>query len=284
VALSRLAVILAAPVVLVGGLLLLCDMGQRRVFYHMYSRPGSSWMSRGALFVTLFLVLNLIHIFAGIWPATAPLSAPAAYWIVGIIASILAVLSLVYTGFLLGVVKSIPFWSPSFLPWLFLFSGLSTGAMAASLFFSIYQFTGGGGPLEPLVGLAYFNLSVIVLEAVVLGSYLQAMKKRAASSVRTVTSGNLAGFFWGGVVVAGLILPFVIEVFKTLLSFRSVLLPVLALVGGIIGLTGGYMLRHVIVYGGTRIWLNIQGQKVAPPPETYETKSIDSAYQTFQKA
>jgi hypothetical protein len=44
------------------------------------------------------------------------------------------------------------------------------------------------------------------------------------------------------------------------------------------------MLRHVVVYGGTRIPLNVQGQSVAPPPEIFETKVIDAAYQSFQKA
>jgi hypothetical protein len=59
---------------------------------------------------------------------------------------------------------------------------------------------------------------------------------------------------------------------------------VLSLSGGFIGLIGGYMLRHVVVYGGTRIPLNVQAQLVAPPPEKYETKVIKSAYQTFQRA
>jgi formate-dependent nitrite reductase membrane component NrfD len=92
--LSKLAVILAAPFVLVGGCLLLCDMGQKSKFYHMISRPGSSWMSRGAFFVTLFLVFNLLHLFTGIWPTTTLLTYPAVYFMVGIIASILAVLTL----------------------------------------------------------------------------------------------------------------------------------------------------------------------------------------------
>jgi polysulfide reductase chain C len=282
--LSRLAVVLAAPFVLIGGLLLLCDMGQKRGSYRMFSRPGSSWMSRGAFFMTIFLIFNLIHIFTGIWPKTSLLSSPTVYLIVGIIASILAILSLVYTGFLLGVVKAIPFWSGSFLPWLFLSSGLSTGAMAASLFFSIYKFAGGEGPEESLAGLARFNFFVIILEAIVLFSYLGAMKSRAAGSVKTVTCGKLAGAFWGGVVVAALILPFVIEALQAFIPFSLSSLLVLALLGGIIGLIGGYMLRYVVVYGGTRIPLNIQGQLVDPPPEKYETKVIESAYQSFQKA
>jgi formate-dependent nitrite reductase membrane component NrfD len=284
IVLSRLAVILAAPFVLVGGCLLLCDMGQKSKFYHMISRPGSSWMSRGAFFVTLFLVFNLIHLFTGLWPATTLLTHPATYLLVGTIASILAVLTLVYTGFLLGAVKSILFWSSSFLPWLFLLSGLSTGAMAISLLFSVYRFSGGEASAQPLPGLARFNFFVILVEAIVLSSYLGVMRSRAAGSVKTLTHGKLAKAFWGGVVFAALIVPFVMEALKAFVRPSPTPLLVLALLGGIIGLIGGYMLRHVVVYGGTRIPLNVQGQVVAPPPEKYETKVIDSAYQSFQKA
>jgi formate-dependent nitrite reductase membrane component NrfD len=282
--LSKLAVILGAPFVLVGGCLLLCDMGQKSKFYHMISRPGSSWMSRGAFFVTLFLVFNLMHLFTGIWPTTTLRTYPAVYFMVGIIASILAVLTLGYTGFLLGAVKAIPFWSSSFLPWLFLFSGLSTGAMATSLLFSVYRFAGGEASVQPLAGLAHFNFFVIILEAIVLSSYLGVMRSRAAGSVKTLTRGKLAKAFWGGVVFAALIVPFVIEALKSFIPLSTAPLLVLALLGGIVGLLGGYMLRHVVVYGGTRIPLNVQGQRVAPPPEKYETKVIDSDYQSFQKA
>jgi protein NrfD len=241
-------------------------------------------MSRGAFFVIFFLIFNLIHLSVGIWPKTTLMTYPAVYLIVGIIASILAVLTLVYTGFLLGVVKSIPFWSSSFLPWLFLLSGLSTGAMATSLLFSVYRFSGGEASTEPLPGLARFNFFVIILEAIVLSSYLGVMRSRAAGSVKTLTRGKLARAFWGGVVFAALIVPFIMEALKAFISPSLTPLLVLALLGGIIGLIGGYMLRHVIVYGGKRIPLNVQGQSVAPPPEKYETKVIDSDYQSFQKA
>jgi polysulfide reductase chain C len=282
--LSKLAVILAAPFVLVGGLLLLCDMGQKSKFYHMISRPGSSWMSRGAFFVIFFLVFNLIHLFTGIWPTTTLLTHPAVYFLVGIIASILAVLTLVYTGFLLGAVRAIPFWSSSFLPWLFLLSGLSTGAMATSLVFSIYKFAGGNGPVQPLTSLARFNFFVIILEAIVVCIYLGVIRSRAAGSVKTLTGGKLAKAFWGGVVFAGLIVPFIIEALKSFTPPGPAPLLVLALLGGTVGLIGGYMLRHVVVYGGTRVSLNVRGQRVAPPPEKYETRVIDSDYQSFQKA
>jgi len=193
-------------------------------------------------------------------------------------------LTLVYTGFVLGVIKAIPFWSSGFLAWLFLFSGLSTGAMTASLVFSIVKLAGGEGTVQHLANLATFNFFLIILEAIVLGTYLNVMKSRAPGSVKTLTRGKLAKAFWGGVVLAGLIVPFVVEALKSFVPSSPGPLLVLSLIGGITCLVGGYMLRHAVVYGGTRIPLNVQGQKVAPPPEKYETKVIDSVYQSFQKA
>jgi formate-dependent nitrite reductase membrane component NrfD len=156
--------------------------------------------------------------------------------------------------------------------------------MAISLLFSVYRFSGGEASAQPLPGLARFNFFVILVEAIVLSSYLGVMRSRAAGSVKTLTHGKLAKAFWGGVVFAALIVPFVMEALKAFVRPSPTPLLVLALLGGIIGLIGGYMLRHVVVYGGTRIPLNVQGQVVAPPPEKYETKVIDSAYQSFQKA
>ena len=122
------------------------------------------------LFLILFLVFNLIHLFAGTGPAATLLTSPAVYFTVRIIASVLALLSLVYTGFVLGVVKAIPFWSSAFLAWLFLFSGMSTGAMAASLAFSIVKLAGGEGTVQHLIlwpdSISFF----IILEAIVLCS------------------------------------------------------------------------------------------------------------------
>ena len=143
---------------------------------------------------------------------------------------------------------------------------------------------GGDGPVEALSGLATFNVFVIFLEAIVLGSYLRAMKHRAPASVNMLTRGRLASAFWGGVVVAALILPFIMEALKAFILSSPGALLTLGLLEGIIGLIGGCVLRGVVVYGGTRNLLNVRGQLVVPPAETYETRAIESAYQGFQKA
>ncbi len=283
-ALSAVAIILAAPVAIVGGLLMVCDMGQKKEWYHTFTRPGDSWMSLGAIFLVLFIILDLVHILAGIWPASVIVVGQGAYWTLGIITSMVAVVVMVYTGLLLGVVKSIPFWSRSYLPWLFIFSGLSTGSMATALVFSLFKFAGGEGAIQPLMVLAYLTFFFIILQSIVLASYLSAMRSRASASAKMVTVGTLAGIFWGGVVAAAVILPLIFEGLKAFASLTPTILLVLALIGGIIGLIGGFMLRYIIVRGGIRLLLNVQGVPVEPPPEKYRTKVLEKAeYETFQK-
>ncbi len=283
-AMSKVAVVLAAPVVLVGGLLLLCDIGRRRAFYRAFARPKSSWMAIGAILLTVFIILDLIHIFTWVWPSTG--LGGAAYLTLGIIASIFAVLCLVYTGLLLGVVKSVALWSGAFLPVLFLISGLSMGTMAAVFVLSLSNLAVGSAEIQTLVILARFNFFVIIIESMVIGLYLGSMQAfgAARNPAMVLTRGRLAGAFWGGVVAAALVIPFILEALKAYATIGPVAMLVLAVVSSVIGLVGGFMLRYVVVYGGTRTLLNIQGVLVSPPPDEYKVKIIERAtYSTLQK-
>jgi len=284
-AMSKGAVILAAPVVIVGTLLLLCDMGRKSPFYLAFARPLSSWIARGSIILTVFIVLNLVHIFTWVWPSTVLAGTP--YLTLGIIASIFAVLCLVYTGLLLGVVKSVVvLWSGTFLPVLFLISGLSMGTMAAVLVLSLSKLAIGSTEIQTLVILARFNFFVIIIEAMVIGLYLGSMQAfgAARNPARVLTRGRLAGAFWGGVVAAALVIPFILEALKAYATIGPVAILVLAVVSSVIGLVGGFMLRYVVISGGTRTLLNIQGVLVSPPPEEYKVKVVERAtYSTLQK-
>lgn len=277
--LSKLAVILAAPVTIIGALLLLCDTGRKGTFYRAFARPLSSWIARGAIIITVFIILNLIHIFAWAWPSTWLSGAPDLHRALGVIASIFAVLALVYTGLLLRVAKPIPFWNTSFLPGIFLVSGISTGTMAVALSLSVYGLSTGSAMAQPLILLARFDVFVIVVEALIICFYLWRMHqlKAARPSVHMVTKGSLAAPFWGGVVAAGLVVPFAFEVYKTYLStIDPVAVLALTAVASIIGLMGGFMLRYIVVAGGTSTPLNVEGVLISYP-DTYRVKVLRQA-------
>jgi hypothetical protein len=102
--------------------------------------------------------------------------------------------------------------------------------------------------------------------------------------VRALTHGRLAPAFWGGLVTVALVIPFILEAVKGYASISPAAMPALAVTSSVIGLVGGFMLRHVIVYGGTRVPLNVRGVSVPHPPEEYEVNAIQQAsYSSFQK-
>jgi len=272
--LSKVTVLLAAPLVIVGALFLILDLGQKTLAPLVFLRPLSSWIARGTIIITVFIILDLIHIGMWIWPFTWLEGALGLRLALGGATSVFAVLTLIYTGLLLGTAKPIPFWSISILPVLFLVSGVSTGTMGAAFSLSAYSLSTGSSVEPPLMLLARYDAFVIILEALIICFYLIRMYRLTAArtSAYLVTKGSLAVHFWGGVVIAGLAVPFAFEVYNTYLPIANPMtVLVLTAVASIIGLIGGFMLRYVVVSGGTRTPLNVEGVLV-PPPDPYRVK------------
>ena len=105
-----------------GGGFHLVFLGKPLRFWRMMLSSGwkTSWISRGLIFVFLFLVLGLIHMGLIQWanPSTALLVA----------ANIFAFLTVIYGGFAMNYVNGIPLWNTALLPILYLISGIWGGA------------------------------------------------------------------------------------------------------------------------------------------------------------
>lgn len=270
VILSRIGVLLGAPLVIIGILFLILDLGKKPLAFLAFSQPGSSWIARGTIIITAFVILTLVHIGLWIWPSTWLEGAPSIHLALGSITAIFALLTLIYTGMVLGVAKPIPFWDPLILPGLFLVSGVSTGTMGIAFYLSIYGLSSGSAIEPPLTLLARCDVFILIIEALIIGGYLFRMHhlSGAQASAGMVLRGKLAAPFWGGVVAAGLVIPLVFEVYLAYLSPPSPATAlVLTAVAGIIGLIGGFMLRYVVVVGGVSLPLNINGIPV-PVPKT----------------
>jgi len=274
VLLSKLTVLITAPLVIVGLLFLIWDLGRKTLAHRAVLRPLSSWIARGTIIITVFIILDLIHIGIWIWPSTWLAGAPGLRLALGGIASVFAVLTLIYTGLLLRAAKPIPFWNTSFLPVLFLVSGISTGTMGAAFSLSAYGLSAGSAVEQPLRLLARYDAFIIIFEALIICFYLWRMHQLTAgrTSARMVIRGSLAVPFWGGVVAVGLVVPFAFEVYKTYLSTIDPLaLLTLTAVASILGLVGGFLLRYIVIAGGTRTPLNVEGVLI-PLPDTDRVK------------
>jgi polysulfide reductase chain C len=244
---AKVGVSLGMPCVAIGCLFLIADLGTPKNFWRAFARPGTSWLARGTIIVTTFMVLGALHIALWLWPFQVLEGAAGARYVLGILGVVFALCTVMYTGILLGANRPIAFWSTAMVPLLFLVSALSTGVMAVILVSSLAG-AAHGGPIATLVRADVF---LIALEVVVLGFYLQATHRvpESRASARIVLSGSVAPLFWFGVVIVGLAIPLALEVWGTAAGAESGV-SAATVVAAICGLIGGLCLRQVVLRGG----------------------------------
>jgi len=256
-ALVKPAISLGAPLVAIGSILLLLDLGAPLRFWRAYFRPQSSMISVGIIIITVFIILGLVHLGALYFPGFK-LNQKTKLWL-GRINSLFALGTAIYTGLLLGVVKAIPFWNSSILPLLFCVSAISTGIGAVLLVVGLQRVPVQAEESEQLMlsikKLSRVDIFLVILELLVLFFYLFITASSgvvAAESVNYLVSGGYAAVFWLGVVVVGLLVPAALEswsVFKekglSIAKFTN-----LSLFTSICLLIGGLLLRYSVLAAG----------------------------------
>ncbi|MCK4343495.1 MAG: polysulfide reductase NrfD [Phycisphaerae bacterium] len=255
VGLAKIGVCLGFPCVAVGCIFLLLDLGKPANFWRAAMRPNTSWVARGTIIISVFMILGFIHIICWLWPFDALATADGARRSLGVVGAIFAIGTMIYTGILLGAARPIAFWSTAMLPLLFLVSATSTGMMAVILLGSF-----GGQELRegPVHHLATVDSVLIILEMFVLAFYLHGMHQmpEARASAQLVLTGTVAPLFWWGVGVAGLIAPLILELTHV---------APLAVIASIFGIGGGLILRQVVLSGGIHAPLRAGRFEIALP-------------------
>lgn len=256
----RAGVILGAPLVLLGSLLLFFDLGRPAVAFRAFSRPHKAWISRGTFVLTTFIILGAIQFGTWIWPFQGLKDYPSLHHVLNILYGICGILTVVYTGFLFDTTRSIPFWSTPILPLLFLVSGVSTGIFALVILLLISETSG----IQWIGPLGHLDAFILIFEGMVLFFYLHGMHEvtAARASVRRLLRGDLSTAFWLGIVLIGLVIPFVFEVFLRTGSLSI-------LIASLCGLVGGIYVRYVVVSGAVKAPLNAEGVLIylSPRPE-----------------
>jgi formate-dependent nitrite reductase membrane component NrfD len=196
--------LLSLGAIVLGGAVLLFELGSPLRVWLALSRLGSSWLSRGALSVTLFVLSGALFV--------APAFAPFAWlpWAEGsalaqafkAIAVLCAVVIMLYPGFFLAQNRSIPFWNTALFAVIslgFAVLGASALALLASAWF--------GSGTDEIVLLAAI---AILVNGVLVGIHLISMSNAggaARESVNLLNRSPLKWPFWGGVFLVGLIVP-----------------------------------------------------------------------------
>jgi formate-dependent nitrite reductase membrane component NrfD len=250
---AAIGVCLGWPCVLIGCMCLLGDLGQIKNAWRVARKPDTSWIARGTIIISIFMIIGFVHTVLWIWPGIMAGTDDGARHFLGALGAFFAFGTMVYTGLLLGDAIPIPFWSTVLLPILFFVSALSTGIMAVVLAGVIT-----GVDQEQLLGLGRVDILVIVVEGLVLAAYLHGSYRLPNSrmSAEHLLRGEAAGMFWGGVGVCGLLIPLVFEA----LGVHGVG----AVAASILGLIGGLCLRYVVLAGGAMYPMSAAGFEFRP--------------------
>ena len=210
-------------------------------FFWLIANPGSV-MTLGVYFICVFMPVALVSALLEV------LKKPVPKWLtwVGIV---FAFAVAAYTGFLLGVVKAFPLWNNAVLPILFVVSALSAGLAATSLVGLIVD----RERFEQMWLIKKSHVILSAVEMVVLATMLvivSAGSVEGAASVYSLVAGQYAPAFWGGIVLLGLVAPFIIEGYPVFITKRvetSMTSMVVSVIGEAGVLVGGFMLRLLVV-------------------------------------
>lgn len=150
----------------------------------------------------------------------------------------LSVILGIYTGILLSAFNARPLWNTSILGPLFLTSGLSTGAVVIMWMSKDHYERKVFSKIDLiLIGIELFFITHLFM------GFLASTEVQIEAA-KLFLGGPYTLIFWGGVVVMGLIIPFILEV----LELRGRKIPVF--IPSVLILAGGLIFRFVMVDAG----------------------------------
>ena len=259
---SRVSSYTAVPLFVLCGLAITIHLGkpERGLLFPFYFTNYGSWMVLGGW----ALALSGIFVFL-VAAAHYVKFNPLIRKIVGIAGIPFLLWMAVNTAMLLSGAKFVPLWSKTHLPLLFVNSGVLSGLAIVGLVIVLASRFGPGLGKGASGVLQIFTYAVLLFLVLELGElYIFFEFLRTAPDVGTrlgefiipngskiayeyVINGDLANWFWGGVIIVGLGIPLLLSFFGIIIRRweTSVLTTKFALI-----LVGGVLLRFVIVWGG----------------------------------
>lgn len=249
--LAKAGSLVSGPLVAIGTLCLVLDLEAGlwepwRQVYLVYN--FSSMITWGVLVLSVFIPIALLYAAALNEIGFIGKYAKKYLRTLEIGGSIFALGTATYTGVLIAVVNGVPFWNTPLMPVLFLASAISTGLAAAMIVAAIIDVR----TIKTLSNFALGHVIFLSVEALVLMLLVFMSLTRsteAALSANLLISGMLSPYFWGLVVILGIIIPFILSIIEYM-EYGE--MPKSLVVGAdILVLIGGMSLRAVIIFSAT---------------------------------
>jgi polysulfide reductase chain C len=240
----------------VGTLLLIFELGQPKVFYRTFL-SRTAIIKYGACLLVFAMLFGFVY-FLFFLPPEWNLFYYSWTWLRDISAICMVVFGtsvMVYTGVLLSSMKAKPFWNTPALPVLFTVSALSTATALIALLVGLWPATAfefatiDAHVVNEVIikNLHTIDTVLVIAEAIVLVVYVIMMYGAGNVTARTVAlkwiRGTFAPLFWGGMIVAGLLVPFCSYLAGGVMA--EMVAPVLVLAAGL-------LLRFLIIYSDAR--------------------------------
>lgn len=206
--------------------------------FRALTRPGTSWISRGAYFILCFVIFGALDI------------ASRAGWIAGggiggnlfsALAFISALLVTIYLGFLMSGSRVIPLWNSPLLPAILLSYSLALGGALTAILYPIAGVDYSVAFIKKLLLLTISSTLFLVLVHLIV---VRSTNKAARRSADLLLKGELKRTFVGGVLVAGLLLPLAITGISQLAQSPSAAWTVIA---GLLVLIGGFLYENALL-------------------------------------
>jgi formate-dependent nitrite reductase membrane component NrfD len=222
-----------------GGGIHILYLGHPFRFWRMLSKPGNSWISRGLIFVSLFLVLGLIYMILT--------QAGGSSLVLMVLANLFAFLTIVYGGFAMNYVNGIALWNTALLPILYGVSGIWGGTgLGLGIALASGKVSTTGLSLEEWIRVLLIAYVVLLIVYLISVRYTNPTGK---TSVWRIVAGNFWPLMWFVVVTLGLVLPITVVLISLNTGLENMPAGILY-ISIFCELIGDLTLRYLILKGG----------------------------------
>jgi sulfite dehydrogenase (quinone) subunit SoeC len=234
--------------VALAGLVTRGELGKPGRAWRALARVGGSWMSRGVLFLSLFVVLGAVSVLPAI-PGLGGIpwgTGTAAGAVLRTLAAILALGVTFYSGMLLSTWPSIPFWNTPLLPLMMMAFSFACGG---AVLLAVLSLQSAGSMLVQVEVDTLYLTGICAVSALLYLATMAPSTLASRAAVRMILRGERRVDFYGGLGAVGLVLPLVL----LWVDSRSGAEPGgtgmrLVAVGAL--LVGGYMVRRIWLRAG----------------------------------